>query len=94
MRAIFYDHVVCHSETVMIFTDGSKSDADVGLGVVFPTIERSGALPLSASIFTAELHGILKAVKEILLKEESRFTIFSDSQSVLQSLTSFNPRHP
>ena len=94
MRAIFYDHVVCHSGTVMIFTDGSKSDAGVGFGVVFPDMERSGTLPSSASIFTAELHGILKAVREIVLTDEIHFTIFCDSKSVLLSLSDFNPRHP
>ena len=94
MRSIFYDHAESHSTSVNIFTDGSKSDAGVGFGVIFPTMERSGTLSPSASIFTAELNGVLKAVQEIILSEEISFTIYCDSKSVLQSLSQFNPRHP
>ena len=94
IRTIFYEHIECHSDSVHVFTDGSKSNAGVGYGVVFPTVERSGPLPSSASIFTAELHGILKATRDIILREESHFTLFCDSSSVLQSLSIFNSRHP
>ena len=94
MRSIFYDHAESHSTSVNIFTDGSKSDAGVGFGIIFPTMERSGTLSPSASIFTAELNGVLKAVKEIILSEETNFTIYCDSRSILQSLSQFNPRHP
>ena len=51
-------------------------------------------MPPSASIFTAELHGILKALQEILLADDRHFTVYCDSRSVLQSLSNFNPRHP
>ena len=44
--------------------------------------------------FTAELHGILSALKEILTIDGNSFVIFSDSRSVLQALESFNPVHP
>ena len=94
MRIIFQEHSQCHSHTINIFTDGSKSDAGVGFGVVSLATERSGTLPFSASIFTAELHGVIETIKEIVLSEESHFTIFCDSKSVLQSLSGFNPRHP
>ena len=93
-RAIFSEHVECHSDSVSVFTDGSKSDAGVGFGVVFPTLERGSTLPHFASIFTAELHGIIKAVKEIILIGGSHFTIFCDSRSVLQSLSNFTSHHP
>ena len=94
IHAIFLDHSAQHASAVSIFTDGSKSDAGVGFGVVFPDYERSGRLPNSASIFTAELHAILKAVKEILLSDERMFVIYCDSKSVLMSLQHFNPVHP
>ena len=77
-----------------IFTDGSKSSAGVGYAAVFEGFNRSFSLPKYASIFTAELYGILCALKEIIKLEEENFVIFSDSRSVLQVLESFNSKHP
>ena len=94
MRLLFLEHSCEHENEVAIYTDGSKSDDGVGFGVVFPEFERSGRLPNSASIFTAELFAILRAIKEVLLFGPNNFIIFSDSKSVLQSLKIFNPVHP
>ena len=94
IHTMFLDHATQHANAVPIFTDGSRSDAGVGFGVVFPTFERSGRLPNSASIFTAELHGILAAVKETLLIDENAFVIYCDSKSVLDSLQQYNSVHP
>ena len=90
----FMNHLEEHGNSVFIYTDGSKSGAGVGFGVVFPSFKCSGALPSSASIFTAELYGILTALKRIVNHEGDNFTIFSDSKSVLEVLSSFNPSHP
>ena len=46
-----------------VFTGGSKSDAGVGFGVVFPDLNYCGALPANYSVFTSELYGILMALK-------------------------------
>ena len=94
IRQKFLDHVDDHRNTISIFIDGSKSDAGVGFGVLFPNFSLSGSLPDSASIFTAELNGILTAVKQIVNIEGFNFTIFSDSTSVLEALGSFNYSHP
>ncbi|XP_066973192.1 uncharacterized protein [Macrobrachium rosenbergii] len=94
MRSIFLEHSMEHGTYTPIFTDGSKSDAGVGFGVAFPDIERSGRLSSVASIFTAEINAILKALKEILIHNGNNFIIYSDSKSVLQALESFNPLNP
>ena len=94
IRSSFLEHMSQHSDAVPVFTDGSKSHDGVGFGVHFPDFERRGRLPNSASIFTAELHGILKALKEIVLTDDRIFIIYCDSTSVLQSLKIFNPTHP
>ena len=94
VRQNFLDHLECHRDSVCIYTDGSKSSAGVGFGVVFPNFNCSGALPVSASVFTAELFGILTALKRIVNYEGVIFTIFSDCKSVLEFLGSFNPSHP
>ena len=83
-----------HEDSIFIFTDGSKSNAGVGFGVVFPDSFFSHALPDSASIFTAELFGILTALKKIVSYDGNNFTIFSDSKGALEALSSFNPVNP
>ena len=94
MRLTFLDHLETHNDSILIFTDGSKSNAGVGFGVVFPSFTRRGKLPDQASIFTAECFAILTAVKEVMLIPNTNFVIFSDSVSVLQALGQFNSVHP
>ena len=48
-----------------MFTDGSKSDPGVGLGVMFPIFCRGGSLPVVASVFTAELSAIIMALQMV-----------------------------
>ena len=93
-RCQFLDHAATHTDSMCVYTDGSKSDAGVGFGVIFPNFTRSGALPFNFSNFTAELYGILVAVKEILSLERGNFIIFTDSKSVLEALEIFNSLHP
>ena len=94
MKLLFLDHASEHADAVAIFTDGSKSNAGVGFGVASSRFEHSCRLPDSASIYTAELSGILKAVKAIILSDDVNFIIYCDSKSVLESLRIFNPVHP
>ena len=96
IRSIFLDHKDEQKNSLSIFTDGSKSNAGVGFGVFSEEFSRKGALPGIASNFTAELTGILSAVKTIatLQGNARNFTIFCDSKSVLQSIESFNSKHP
>ena len=94
LRLLFLEHLSEHLNAVFVFTDGSKSSAGVGYAAVFQNFNRSFSLPNYASIFTAELFGILCALKEIVKMKEANFVIFSDSRSVLQVLESFNPLNP
>ena len=93
-KQLFLEHVQIHCNSYFIYTDGTKSDAGVGFGVVSENFRIRGALPVSASVFTAELRAILAAVEKVVTLEQKKFTVFSDSKSVLQSLESFNPVHP
>ena len=92
--SIFMEHMAEHSGSVFIFTDGSKSNAGVGFGVYSSAFYCRGALPQTASIFTAELYGIQAAVEKIALMDGDKFTIFCDSKSVLQALSVFNSVNP
>ena len=94
IRNEFLMHMEEHKGFSFVFTDGSKSDAGVGFGVISETFNRYGCLPPYASIFTAELFAILTAVKQILSLDKNDFVIFSDSQSALQALQVFNSVNP
>ena len=94
MRLTFLEHLECHKGSTLIFTDGSKSSAGVGFGVVFPDFTRSGSMPTQASIFTAECYAILTALKEGMVHSNRDFVILCDSLSVLQAMGHFNPVHP
>ena len=94
LRLIFHEHLSYHEDTVFIYTDGSKSNAGVGFGVIFPDFSRSGRLPNQSSVFTAECYAILTALKEIVSHSGRHFTILSDSRSVLQALGHFNNSNP
>ena len=70
MHSAFLEHAMMHENAVPVYTDGSKSDAGVGFGIIFPDSERGGSLCAMASIFTAELFAILSVLKEILMRPE------------------------
>lgn len=96
LRALFLNHIAeAHSDSLHIFTDGSKDDAGVGCAAVLPHRTQSRRLPMCASIFTAELQAIVDALS--LFHENSpgdSAVIFSDSLSALQAIDSYNNRHP
>ncbi|KAK4328568.1 hypothetical protein Pmani_001044 [Petrolisthes manimaculis] len=93
-HSLFLEHAFTHRESLPVYTDGSKSDAGVGFGVVFPDFCRGGRLPSVMSIFTAELSAILYAIQVIFTLPQPSFTIYSDSCSALQALCNFNSPHP
>ena len=93
----FLSHLANHSDTMHIYTDGSKSQNGVGFGVVYGHNHANramGTLPGEASIFTAELHAIVKALSIIENSIYLNWTIFSDSQSSIQAISQQNPKHP
>ncbi|GFV77201.1 probable RNA-directed DNA polymerase from transposon X-element [Trichonephila clavipes] len=83
------------SNYVPIFTDGSKSESHVGSSVVSLSTVITGALPISASIYTAELHALRIALEHISLSCGKKFIIYTDSQSALQGIVSLHSlSHP
>ncbi|GFW57112.1 RNA-directed DNA polymerase from mobile element jockey [Trichonephila clavipes] len=78
-----------------IFTDGSKSESHVGSAVVSLSTVITDALPISASIYTAELHALRIALEHISLSCGKKFIIYTDSLSALQSIVSLHSSsHP
>ena len=88
------DHVRDHHQDVALFTDGSKGDEGVGYAVVTPDGIKAKRLPNAASIYTAELSAIRRAIVCIGRSPGEQFTIFSDSLSALQSSCDAFTLHP
>ena len=52
-QTLFLKHYYTHTDSIHVFTDGSKSDVGLGYGVIFPFFSRGGNLPPVASVVTA-----------------------------------------
>ncbi|CAF3646749.1 unnamed protein product [Rotaria socialis] len=88
------NHIQEHTGEVQIYTDGSKSSSGVGYASVLPGVTKSGPLPETASIFTAEMVAIVTALRAISSHPQQSFVIFCDSLSVLQSIESYESNNP
>lgn len=80
------------SKDIVFYTDGSKSETRVGFASYCPQVDwyYSDRISNLASIFTAEAYAILKTL-EFIGKNNfatNTFTIFTDSLSVLTTLSS------
>jgi kelch-like protein 2/3 len=83
-----------YPDFVQIFTDGSKSAESVGCAFVFDGELHQFCLNSKASIFTAELYAIMKALDFSLVQNLKRILVCTDSLSVLQSLEHMYSKHP
>ena len=82
---------------MQIFTDGSKVDEKVAAAAVSSVSPNSPffcRLRDHCSIYTADLQAILLALKQAYQSQESKFKIFSDSLSALQTLGQLKTDHP
>ncbi|GFQ87656.1 RNase H domain-containing protein [Trichonephila clavata] len=94
-RTLYLEHRELFSDYEPIFTDGSKSESHVGSAVVSLSTVITDALPISASIYTAELHALRIAIEHISLSRGKKFIIYTDSLSALQSIVSLHSSsHP
>ena len=75
-----------------IYTDGSKQNEKVGLGIYIPEfkVKISGRISNYTSIYTSELLAIQIALKTVELKQPDRVVILSDSLSSIQSIETNN----
>ena len=93
---LFKEHAEKHESGIQVYTDGSKNQQGVGAAVVMPGLSLSDSisLPKEASIFTAESVAIILAMELIDRLPQEKFTIYSDSRSVLTALLQFEPKNP
>ena len=90
----FLEHNVRHSKHEKFYTDGSKCESGVGCAVVYKDTSYITKLPEFASVFTAEITAIIQALELICHSKQRNFVIYSDSKSVLESLSKYNAFHP
>ena len=95
LKALYIEHInTYHKHQISIYTDGSKDGNHVGWAAVSVDKTYSDNLPAEASIFTAELNGILGAFKIIEEDNRGSFIIYTDSKSVLDITTQYYSTHP
>ena len=94
VRMRFLEHDQIHSNSVKLYTDGSKTSNGVGCAVIRGDCSHVGRLANNASIFTAELTAILKSLEIVCCSPGHNFTIYSDSYSALVATKQYNPKHP
>ena len=73
---------------ISLYTDGSRTDQGVGAGFIITPDNTSNSYKLNnnSSVFIAELIAITEGTKQLLNKENSTITIWTDSLSALQAL--------
>ena len=96
LKTHFLEHASMHSSSIAFYTDGSKSTSGVGCAVVSGEIVLKRKLPQNTSVFTAELLAVLFAIRYIFNLDSFKksYVIFTDSQSVLSSLSGMFHSHP
>ncbi|GFW75924.1 probable RNA-directed DNA polymerase from transposon X-element [Trichonephila clavipes] len=94
-QQLFSFHRNRYSKYIPVYTDGSKTAAHVGCGVIFNNTILSFSLHTSMSVFSAELTAILVALQHIIVSNHRHFCVYTDSMSALESLHfSTEHRHP
>lgn len=93
LRNIYNDHLEEHSETLVIYTDGSKSEDGVGCACYYSTATFQRRIPADASTYTAELLAIIEALNISMNEQCQDVTIVTDSRSAIQAITSLNYHH-
>jgi len=93
IQNMFYEKSLSYRvNAITFYTDGSKlsRDASSGAGVYSPDLNLciTHKLPPETTVFTAEAWAILLAINVCLDVDCIRATIFSDSKSVLDALSS------
>ena len=88
-RSRFYELCCKYDGFSRIYTDGSKSGNRVAAAVVAKNTLLKRSLPNKASIFRTELYAVTLAMDLICRSNDTKFIIFSDSMSRLETLRVF-----
>ena len=84
-----------YRDYIPVYTDDSRDGNAVACATVFSSnTVISMTLPDSASVFTAEVWAIIKALEQIKDSTTSKYIVFTDSLSCLQALHHMKLEHP
>lgn len=86
MRNIFLNHLSEHEVDLKVYTDGSKTNEGVGFSIHCEETSASHRLREHFSIFTAELYGLLEAVKYAKTRSSEQLALITDSRSSIQAI--------
>jgi len=86
LKIEFHEFLVTIPEYIQVYTDGSKDSNGTASAAIMGANQLAARLPNCASIFTAEIHAILLALRLIEKSSNTKFMIFSDSLSSLQAI--------
>ena len=75
-----------YKEYTEIYTDGSKINDRTGCAYVVNDTTYKVRLTRHSSVFSAELFAILKSLRYVKNSADSKFVIFSDSLSAIESI--------
>ena len=92
---MFQDHCRTHDTSLIIYTDGTRSNLGTGYAVVGELEVRQCRLLECASSYTAELLAIRDAVNMAeTYNDQQAVTIVTDSRSAIQAIHSLSLKHP
>lgn len=94
LKNMFEDHLQEHSESLIVYTDGSKSEDGVGFACYSSRTTSQRHIPSGASNYTAELLAIMEAINLSSNEPFDNITIVTDSKSSIQAIASLNYQHP
>ena len=77
-----------YSDYMHFYTDGAKTSTFVGCAVYSEPFRSAKRLDTVATIFTAELYGVLTAVEYVIESQTRKAVLFVDSQSVITAIIS------
>lgn len=94
IRSHFTECISNFPDSIVIYTDGSRSSNGTGAAIFSTAYKQQYRLPLQCCIYNAELYAILEVLRYATQKKHTSFVICSDSLSALQSLKQIYSRHP
>ncbi|CAK1590886.1 unnamed protein product [Parnassius mnemosyne] len=94
-----YETRLNNTQSLRIFTDGSKIEGKVGAALSFWNIEaETGTIKLKLSdyftVYQAEILAIFRATECILSRKEQSFGVYSDSRAALETMVNQETKHP
>lgn len=95
MRCLFNEHYrQYHHNQFTIYSDGAKAENGASCAAVSFNDSRRKKLMTETSIFSAELYGLICALQIAKKTQNTRITIFCDSQSAIKVIEHYDTNHP